>query len=295
MNATERIRDVVACPRCQSAALDWQLAQVRCAGCGSTFQIEHGTPILLAAYGSSLIGQTDSRLLDQLPARLRPLALRSRPLLRPLLTHRSAKARDVTPAFVRSFRTDQLILNVGAGESDYGANVLNLDINAGAEVDVVGVAEHLPFANTTFDGVVFQAALEHVEDADRALTEIRRVLRPGGRVLVEVPFMQGYHAAPADYRRFTVTGLQAELSRHGFAVEETGVAVGPASAMAWISAEFLALLVSGRSAGAYRVARVFTTWLAWPLKWLDVWLERHEMAHVIASGVWARARRPDDS
>ena len=74
-------------------------------------------------------------------------------------------------------------------------------------------------------------------------------------------------------------------------MDDAGVAVGPASAMAWIAAEYLALLLSGRSARAYRIARVFTTWFAWPLKWSDAWLDRHEMAHVVASGVWAKGVR----
>ena len=68
--------------------------------------------------------------------------------------------------------------------------------------------------------------------------------------------------------------------------------VGPASAMAWVTAEFLALLLSGRSANAYRVARIVTSWLAAPIKYADRWLDAHPMAYTVASGVWARARRP---
>jgi SAM-dependent methyltransferase len=198
----------------------------------------------------------------------------------------------VTPEFVHALGQDKLILNVGAGSTDYGRNVLNLDIAPGPAIHVVGVAESLPFRDETFDAVVFQAVLEHVFDARKALAEIARVLLPGGLLLIEVPFIQGYHAAPADYRRFTVAGLRTELTLNGFEVEETGIAVGPASAMSWVMAEFLALSLSGRSARGYRIARIFTTWLAWPIKWMDLWLDGHEMAHVIASGVWAKAQRP---
>jgi hypothetical protein len=80
--------------------------------------------------------------------------------------------------------------------------------------------------------------------------------------------------------------LQRELERHGFEVTATGVAVGPGSGAAWILAEYLALLFSVGSR-SYRASRLATRWLTWPLKWTDVWLERHPMGFVVASGVWA--------
>jgi hypothetical protein len=52
-----------------------------------------------------------------------------------------------------------------------------------------------------------------------------------------------------------------------FDVVDSGIAVGPASAMAWITSEFLALLVSGRSAFAYRVARKMTSLIALSIKY----------------------------
>jgi hypothetical protein len=107
---------------------------------------------------------------------------------------------------------------------------------------------------------------------------------------VDVPFIQGYHGGPGDYRRYTEQGLRTEVERFGFVVEDSGVAVGPASAMAWITSEFLALLVSGRSAFAYRIARNVTSLIASPIKYADYWLEAHPMASRIPSAVWVLAR-----
>ena len=160
--------------------------------------------------------------------------------------------------------------------------------------DVVGVAERLPFRDACADGLILMAVLEHVADEQATLAEAARVLRPGGRLLVDVPFLQGYHASPADYRRYTEQGLRAELERHGFEVEGSGVAVGPGSAAAWTISEYLALLLSGRSARIYRLARLATAWLALPLKYTDAWLERHPMAYVIPSAVWAIGRKPQE-
>ncbi|MBA3375788.1 MAG: class I SAM-dependent methyltransferase [Actinobacteria bacterium] len=185
-----------------------------------------------------------------------------------------------------AFGGDAILLNVGGGSRDYGPNVLNLDITPGPRIGVVGVAEQLPFADASFDGVILQAVLEHVVDEGETIAECTRVLRPQGKLLVEVPFIQGYHADPGDYRRYTEGGLRQLVERHGLCAEASGVSMGPASALAWILAEFLALLVSFRSDKVYRFARLATTFVAWPLKFLDRLLDRHPKAHVIASEVW---------
>ena len=153
-------------------------------------------------------------------------------------------------------------------------------------VGVVGVAERLPLADDSCDGVILQAVLEHVVNEDDTLRECSRVLRPGGKLLVEIPFIQGDHPSPGDYRRYTEQGLRQLVERHGFRAETSGVAVGPASALTWILAEFLAILVSFRSRKLYRLARLGTIFMAWPIKFLDRVLDRHPMAYVIASGVW---------
>jgi SAM-dependent methyltransferase len=232
----------------------------------------------------------DIGLRSFLPPRLVEAVEPYRRVLRPRLTRKFARAGAVEE-FVASFRPDERILNVGAGTTDYGPNVVNLDIRPAPTVHVVAPAEAMPLADASFEAVLMQAMLQQVDDVHRSLDEVRRVLKPSGRLLVEVPFIQGV-SAPLDSRRFTEAGLRRELERHGFAVEETGVAVGPASALAWVLADVLALAVSVRSANGYRIARLVTTFVAWPVKFLDVALDRHPMAHVIASGVWASARKP---
>jgi SAM-dependent methyltransferase len=201
--------------------------------------------------------------------------------------YKSPALRGRAEQFVASFGADARLLNVGAGATDYGAKVVNLEISAVPGADIVGVAEALPFADCSFDGVVLQAVLEHVPDGDRTLREIHRVLTPGGRLYVDVPFIQGYHGAPEDFRRFTVGGLTAELERHGYSVQDWGVSCGPASAAAWIMAEFLGLLLSGPRGVGHRYTRRLGLLVTWPLRFADRWLDRHPHAYRIASGVYA--------
>ena len=53
----------------------------------------------------------------------------------------------------------------------------------------VADAQRLPFADASFDRVICTETLEHVVDAHRALRELARVLRPGGRLAVSVPHL----------------------------------------------------------------------------------------------------------
>lgn len=285
---------LLACPACRSLLTrDGEL--IGCPACGASYEITDGTPILLprGVRAPALDARWDPGVRRVIPPRLLALLEPYRDLLLPSLTYKSRSSREIVSRFVASLGPDAVILNVGSGRTDYGPQVANLEIEPGPGVDLVGVAEHLPIADGACAGVILMAVLEHVEDAHRTLGEARRVLRPDGVLLVDVPFIQGYHPSPGDYRRYTEPGLRAEVTRLGFTVEESGVAVGPGSAAAWVASEFLALLVSGRSARAYRVAKLVTTWLANPLKYADLWLEGHPMAYAIPSAVWVRARRHD--
>lgn len=295
MSRAARLRSVLACARCRGE-LRWTEGSATCASCGATYSLEDGIPILLPE--SQAAPELDDRWYPGargvLPERLQRALQPYRSYLRPSLTYKSRRAADIVRRFADTFGPDDLVLNIGAGSTDYGSHVVNLEIEPGDGVDVVGVAEELPFADEAFAGVILMAVLEHVQDEARTLSEARRVLAPGGRLLIDVPFLQGYHPSPADYRRYTEQGLRAEVERRGFEVLESGVAVGPASAMAWTASEFFALLLSGRSSRAYRLAKLVTTWVAQPIKYADRWLEGHPMAYTIASATWVLARRPEE-
>lgn len=92
---------------------------------------------------------------------------------------------------------------------DSGWIYLNLD--AAREPDVVALGESIPFRNGSFDAVLCTQVLEHVQDERAVVGEIARILRPGGRLLLSVPFLFPIHAHPEDNRRFTDQGLRRLL------------------------------------------------------------------------------------
>ena len=102
---------------------------------------------------------------------------------------------------------DARILDLGAGNRRRAPNVINLEIEVTPEVDIVADGHFLPFSDRTFDAVVSEAVLEHVQSPNLVVEEIYRVLKPGGYICLAVPFLQGYHASPHDYQRWTVPGV----------------------------------------------------------------------------------------
>ena len=70
---------------------------------------------------------------------------------------------------------------------------------AGTVKVVGGIAEHVPFAEDSFDGVVCMNAMHHVSDLPAAISELSRVLKPGGRVVLCEPGLA--HLEAAETRR----------------------------------------------------------------------------------------------
>lgn len=88
-------------------------------------------------------------------------------------------------------------------------------------------ALHLPFADDTFDKVICSEVLEHIPDYQAVLTEIERVLKPGGHFVASVPrfwpewlcwaFSDEYHANVGGHLRIFKAGqLRQQIEQLGF-------------------------------------------------------------------------------
>jgi SAM-dependent methyltransferase len=127
--------------------------------------------------------------------------------------------------------TDCRALDIGSGNSRVdllvgdGTSVIRFDYpetNRRYRLvpDVFGDARRLPFVSGSFDAVFLFEVLEHLPDEHDVLSEVRRVLRPGGRLLISVPFLYPLHDRPHDHRRYTIYGLRSLLAQHGFAPQQ---------------------------------------------------------------------------
>jgi SAM-dependent methyltransferase len=87
-----------------------------------------------------------------------------------------------------------------------------------AQPDIFADASRLALADACVDAVLCMEVLEHVHDHVAALEEFARVLKPGGTLLLSMPFMYPVHDAPHDYQRLTEYGLRRDLARAGFSI-----------------------------------------------------------------------------
>src|SRR5581483_7858547 len=109
------------------------------------------------------------------------------------------------------------IVDMGCGNSPYellfrGEGTVYVKCDLEGAVDyILRPGEQVSLADGSADGVVSFQVLEHVADLDWYLGECRRVLRPGGWLLLSTHGVWLYHPHPTDYRRWTHDGLALEL------------------------------------------------------------------------------------
>ncbi len=115
------------------------------------------------------------------------------------------------------------ILDVGCGYQPYrhlfrNSCYVGLDLSSERNPTVVGDARVLPFKDSTFDGVICSEVIEHVFEKEKVLDEIRRVLCPGGWVILTAPMSWGLHYEPYDFWRFTPYSLRRLLEERRFQI-----------------------------------------------------------------------------
>lgn len=130
---------------------------------------------------------------------------------------RKSEEIDMTPAvheFVKGLGLAGMTLDVGSMNINGCVRALfplycGLDMRSGANVDVVGVSNAMPFDDKAFDNVLCLEMLEHDADPFGSVKEMRRVLKPGGTLVITTPGI-GFprHDYPCDYWRFTGDGVR---------------------------------------------------------------------------------------
>ncbi|MCP6718270.1 MAG: class I SAM-dependent methyltransferase [Patescibacteria group bacterium] len=113
--------------------------------------------------------------------------------------------------FIKKHQDYGLTLDLGCGYAvyqKYFPNCIGFDIQPGLKVDVVGDAHNLPFKNEEFDNILCTEVLEHLHSPEIAISEMERVLKRGGKLILTTRFIFPLHDVPNDYYRFTKYGLK---------------------------------------------------------------------------------------
>lgn len=184
------------------------------------------------------------------------------------------------------------VLDVGAGGRRIVPDVITVDYIPGPGVSVAGDIHRLPLADNTFDCAFCTGTFEHIRDPWQAVRELYRVLKPGGVIHVDAPFLQAFHLDPVDYWRFTIDGLR--MLCKDFDEIDAGVHIGPSCGLYWILREYMdSCLVSNKYLA--RLMLIGTAFLLAPMRYLDYWTRRQKESFKVASAFYFRGRKPMDS
>ena len=131
-------------------------------------------------------------------------------------------------------RVEGRVLDVGCGDRPYApllrdAEVVGFDVPGNPHADLHGSIDAIPVEDASFDVVLCLQVLEHVPDPAAAVRELRRVVRPGGRVLLTTHGVYPYHPNPEDLWRWTHAGLERLFRNNG---DWSSVAVEPGAGTA---------------------------------------------------------------
>lgn len=137
----------------------------------------------------------------------------------------SAGTRDIDREF--SARTKgKVLLDLGCGPPEARGAVrdigcsqyVGVDFLTDARPDAVTSLDRLCLRGDSVDSINCLSVLEHVYNPHEAIAEMFRVLRRGGCVRVQVPFLLQYHGYPDDYFRYTHSAIRRMFEEAGFRV-----------------------------------------------------------------------------
>jgi SAM-dependent methyltransferase len=268
--------NILACPNCIK-----DLHDLKCSECGKQYKERDGVPIF--------IDDVEIGAVEQHQRKPNPIKRFLRFLKPPHHSvyfknlHSSYELGPELEGFLKGFNDEDVVVNVGSLSKKI-KGVYNLDIAYYPNIDIVADAHHMPFKNGSLDGVIIKNVFEHLKDPGKVREELKRVVKPGGRIYAKVPFMQPFHAVPDDYQRYSMNGLQEFFK--DFHIVEEGISVGPSSALAWFLREYLAILFSFNSKKAYRIWRVVFSYFTAPMKYFDAFFRKRKEAHRLASAFY---------
>jgi SAM-dependent methyltransferase len=138
--------------------------------------------------------------------------------------------RAALPPLLAAANGTGAVLDVGCAEQPFrpliessGQRYVGMDVvqNSTRSVDILSTLEEARAQAQPFPVILCTEVLEHVADIDSAFAGLRRLVAPGGVVVMTVPFVFPLHMEPYDFRRLTQYGVQRLAADHGFAVESS--------------------------------------------------------------------------
>lgn len=121
-------------------------------------------------------------------------------------------------------QTGDLVVDVGCGYQPYRPltagyrRYVGVDLEARRRPQLAASAENLPLTSGACDAVLCTEVIEHTPEPAAVVTEVARILKPGGRLILTAPMSWGLHYEPHDYYRFTPYSLRRLAQQAGLRV-----------------------------------------------------------------------------
>ncbi|MBI5215711.1 MAG: methyltransferase domain-containing protein [Ignavibacteriae bacterium] len=131
-------------------------------------------------------------------------------------------------------KSGMVVCDIGCGEQPLrnmiekkGATYIGVDVsqNSTDSVQVLASITDIPLPENSFDIIFCTEVLEHVSDTYKAFSELSRILRPSGKLIITTPFAYPLHEEPYDYQRLTpyqITLCAKENKFHVFEIKTSG-------------------------------------------------------------------------
>jgi uncharacterized protein YbaR (Trm112 family) len=245
MKIPTALQERLICPHCRSQLYPRGESFV-CRNCGNEYPVIAGIPVLI---DESVSGFRISSYDGPQPITRAERAKRALRAALPTISMNLAARRNCNNFRERLFdlSREPRVLVIGGATAGVGTRELladdriefvESDIAIDERTTLVCDAHALPFADQTFDGVIFQGVMFYLQDYPRSIGEIFRVLKPQGIVYSEAAFMEQVVGGEYDFYRFTMRGHEYQFRR--FERMASGISGGPAMATAW-SIQYLLL------------------------------------------------------
>lgn len=197
---------LIVCPQCHAKFSHIDDTHWKCGKCGYTAQVINKIPVF-----------------SDYPANLQPSEK----------IERCAEQGSIWRRFNWKFLEQRAallnpeaeVLDIGAGRGDFKtifarSRYTGLDIYPYPELDLaVDLIKVCPFNEESFDLIVMANVIEHVYDYRTLVGRAAKLLKPGGKLLITVPFLLKLHQEPVDFHRYTRYALEQLARENGLAVE----------------------------------------------------------------------------
>lgn len=229
----DELKNILCCPICKA---DINLVESMCSKCSKEYRIDDEVPVFVDTFCPTKIvveNSNDKKLFKRILEKIFST-----------IPKHTIWTDDTVFNFMNDLSIKNTVLNLGSGsglfDSEIRVPMINLDIIKNKRTDVVADAHHLPFKDNAFDCIFSNAVLEHVKRPWEVAKEMERVVKTGGYIVVNLPFLNTIHDKE-DYFRFTLKGINELFQKckqiHG------GVSSGAGSFLPLCTIQYLNLFV----------------------------------------------------